>query len=89
MQHLHMAVSPFSVTLTAGMYDCFVKVQGGGCTGQAGAVKLAISRGLQAHDPTLRTVLRDGDYLTRDRRRVERKKPGHKKARKSFQYPKR
>lgn len=87
--HRFAVVSPFQATLTAGMYDCHVQTKGGGLTGQAEATRLAISRALQNHDPILRNVLRDGVFLTRDRRAVERKKPGKKKARKSFQYPKR
>ncbi len=69
--------------------DIFVNVKGGGTTGQAGAVVLGIARALMKYDPTLMKPLRDGGYLTRDSRMVERKKPGKPGARKSFQFSKR
>ena len=69
--------------------DIFVNVKGGGTTGQAGAVVLGIARALMSYDPTLMKSLRDGGYLTRDSRMVERKKPGKPGARKSFQFSKR
>ena len=69
--------------------DVFVNVQGGGTTGQAGAVVLGIARALKNYDPTLMKALRDGGYLTRDSRMVERKKPGRPGARRSFQFSKR
>ena len=62
---------------------------GGGMSGQAGAVRLGISRAMELYEPTLRPQLREDGMLTRDRRRVERKKPGQKKARKKFQWVKR
>ena len=64
-------------------------VKGGGSAGQAGAIRLGIARALVRYDEKLRPVLRRGGYLTRDPRKKERKKPGHKGARKSFQYTKR
>ena len=69
--------------------DVFVNVKGGGTTGQAGAVVLGIARALKNYDPTLMKPLRDGGYLTRDSRMVERKKPGRPGARRSFQFSKR
>jgi small subunit ribosomal protein S9 len=69
--------------------DVFVNVKGGGTTGQAGAVVLGIARALKNYDPTLVKPLRDGGYLTRDSRMVERKKPGKPGARRSFQFSKR
>lgn len=80
---------PFAVTNTTGRYDAKVKVEGGGSTGQAGAVKLGIARSLVALDEDLRSALRGAGLLTRDPRMVERKKYGQKKARKRFQFSKR
>eukprot|EP00455_Lapot_gusevi_P043794 TRINITY_DN537_c0_g1_i1.p1 TRINITY_DN537_c0_g1~~TRINITY_DN537_c0_g1_i1.p1 ORF type:complete len:220 (-),score=51.60 TRINITY_DN537_c0_g1_i1:112-771(-) len=85
--HLGWIVAPFFHTATCGMYDVFATVKGGGLSGQADAIRLGIARALQAHDPPTREDLRDGPFLTRDTRVVERKKPGQKKARKQFQYP--
>jgi small subunit ribosomal protein S9 len=70
-------------------FDVFINVQGGGSTGQAGAAMLGIARALKIYDITLLPILREGGYLTRDSRMVERKKPGQKKARKRFQFSKR
>ena len=70
-------------------YDVLVNVYGGGVAGQAGAVRHAISRGLQTEDETLRAQLKKAGFLTRDSRKVERKKYGKAKARKSFQFSKR
>ncbi|HDS84992.1 MAG TPA: 30S ribosomal protein S9 [Phycisphaerales bacterium] len=69
--------------------DVFIRVEGGGTTGQAGAVMLGIARALKSYDPTLLPALREGGYLTRDSRMVERKKPGKPGARRSFQFSKR
>jgi len=80
---------PFVVTNTSGRYDAKVRVEGGGQTGQAGAVKLGIARSLVAIDEDLRSALRGAGLLTRDPRMVERKKYGQKKARKRFQFSKR
>ena len=81
--------APLKATDTVGSLDVFVNVKGGGTTGQAGATMLGIARALKAYDPNLMQALRDGGYLTRDSRMVERKKPGQPKARKSFQFSKR
>ena len=80
---------PFLATATQGRYDAKVLVNGGGPTGQAGAVRLAIARSLVALDEDHRQHLRNAGLLTRDPRMVERKKYGQKKARKRFQFSKR
>lgn len=69
--------------------DVIANVQGGGLAGQAGAIRHAISRALVSFDSTLKTLLRRGDYLTRDPRMKERKKYGRKGARRRFQFSKR
>ncbi len=87
---LRMIVNqPFEAINRRGQYDVYCTVSGGGLSGQAGAVRHGISRALVAYDPTLRPVLKAGGFLTRDARRVERKKYGKPKARKSFQFSKR
>ena len=70
-------------------YDISVNVKGGGLSGQAGAIRLGISRALVLVDPENRPVLKTNGLLTRDSRRVERKKPGQPGARKKFQFSKR
>jgi len=80
---------PFTATETAGKYDVIANVDGGGLTGQAGAIKLGIARALVEVDNELRGKLRIHNLLTRDPRMVERKKYGQKKARKRFQFSKR
>ena len=80
---------PFSVTETAGKYDVAVTVEGGGSSGQAGAVRLGIARALLEANDEFRGPLRTHALLTRDPRMVERKKYGQKKARKRFQFSKR
>ena len=70
-------------------FDTIITVNGGGLSGQAGAIKLAISRALSTIDPKFRPPLKQKGYLTRDSRVVERKKYGRKKARRSFQFSKR
>jgi small subunit ribosomal protein S9 len=72
-----------------GQYDVRVTVAGGGLSGQAGAVRHGISKALTYYEPELRGVLKKGGFLTRDSRTVERKKYGHAKARRSFQFSKR
>ena len=79
----------FEVTNTVGQFDTTIHVDGGGTTGQADAIKLAISRALVKHNAELKPVLKVAGLLTRDPRMVERKKPGQKKARKRFQFVKR
>ena len=80
---------PLEVTDCVGKYDVFVRVDGGGLSGQAGALRLGIARALVQSDEELRKVLRSHGLLTRDPRMVERKKYGQKKARKRFQFSKR
>ncbi|CAG7589306.1 MAG: 30S ribosomal protein S9 [Candidatus Midichloria sp.] len=80
---------PFASTATLGKFDVICNVIGGGLSGQAGAVRHGISRALDKADPNLHSILRSGDFLTRDSREVERKMYGHKKSRKSFQFSKR
>jgi small subunit ribosomal protein S9 len=70
-------------------FDISANVSGGGWSGQAGAMKMGIARCLTQLDEKNRKPLRDGGFLTRDSRQVERKKPGQKKARKKFQFSKR
>ena len=80
---------PLVLTKLEGSYDIDVKVNGGGSFGQAGAIRLAISKALIAENPDLRADLKKAGYLTRDSRVKERKKVGLKKARKSPQFSKR
>lgn len=80
---------PFETTETEGKFDVKVNVHGGGTTGQAEAVRHAISRALVEVDAELKPLLKEKGYLTRDPRMVERKKPGLKKARKRTQFRKR
>ena len=80
---------PLELTSTVSKYDIRVNVYGGGQNGQAGAIRLAIARGLQIMDADLRTVLKKAGMLTRDSRVVERKKYGQPGARKKFQFSKR
>ena len=72
-----------------GAYDIFARINGGGIAGQAGALRLGIARALRLAQPELEQELRDGGFLTRDARMVERKKYGQPKARKRFQFSKR
>ena len=80
---------PFMLTDNEGKFDVKVNVYGGGITGQAEAIRLAISRALCELDPEDRLALKPEGLLTRDPRMVERKKFGQKKARKKFQFSKR
>ncbi|HOK02443.1 MAG TPA: 30S ribosomal protein S9 [Spirochaetota bacterium] len=70
-------------------FDIMANVSGGGWSGQAGAVKMGIARCLVQADERFKKSLREAGFLTRDARKVERKKPGQKKARKRFQFSKR
>lgn len=81
--------SPLKAVESEKAFDVFINVKGGGITGQAGASMLGIARALKIYSEEFIQPLRDGGYLTRDSRMVERKKPGQKKARKSFQFSKR
>ena len=80
---------PFSLANRADQFDVFCTVTGGGLSGQAGAVRHGISKALTYYEPGLRPVLKQGGFLTRDSRVVERKKYGRAKARRSFQFSKR
>ncbi len=80
---------PMMLTGTEGAFDLKITVKGGGITGQAEAVRLAISRALCQHNEEHRAALKPEGLLTRDPRMVERKKFGQKKARKKFQFSKR
>lgn len=80
---------PFAKIEQEGNFDVKVNVVGGGLTGQAEAVRLAISRALVEIDPENKPALRSEGFMTRDPRMVERKKPGRRKARKKFQFSKR
>jgi small subunit ribosomal protein S9 len=80
---------PLVVTETVDKFDIFVRVRGGGYTGQAGAMRLGLSRALVEFNPELRPKLKAAGFLTRDPRKVERKKYGQPGARKRFQYSKR
>jgi small subunit ribosomal protein S9 len=80
---------PFAVANRAAQYDVVCTVEGGGLSGQAGAVRHGISKALTYYEPELRGILKQGGFLTRDARVVERKKYGKAKARRSFQFSKR
>lgn len=80
---------PLVLTGTTANYDVFVNVNGGGFTGQAGAIRHGISRALNVADAGLRPALKKAGFLTRDPRAKERKKYGLKKARKASQFSKR
>ena len=86
VQHIQQ---PFSATDTLGAFDVMAHCDGGGVTGQAGAMRLGIARALLTVDQMHRPKLRAGGLLTRDPRAVERKKPGRPGARKRFQFSKR
>ena len=77
------------VSQLEGKYDILVNVRGGGISGQAEAVRLAIAKAIVESDPEKKSALRAKGIMTRDSRMVERKKPGRKKARKKFQFSKR
>lgn len=80
---------PFEVANRINEFDVVCTVKGGGLSGQAGAIKHGISKALNEYEPELRAVLKKAGFLTRDARVVERKKFGHAKARRSFQFSKR
>ena len=83
------AVAPLEALNLRNAFDVYVNVQGGGTTGQAGAVLLGVARALKSYDEGLMTELRETGFLTRDSREVERKKPGQRGARRRFQFSKR
>lgn len=81
--------SPLELTNTLDQFDVLVNVQGGGFTGQAGAIRHGITRALMEYDESLRSELRKAGFVTRDARQVERKKVGLRKARRRPQFSKR
>ena len=87
--HRTLALAPFAIAGAEGTYDLRVRVHGGGVSGQAGAVRHGIARALVEADPELRVPLKREGFLTRDARKVERKKAGLHKARKAPQFSKR
>ena len=84
-----MVKQPLTATNTTDKYDIICKVQGGGFTGQAGAIRLGIARALLEANAEYRPTLKSAGFLTRDSRKKERKKYGLKKARKAPQFSKR
>jgi small subunit ribosomal protein S9 len=87
--HRRLVTEPLRVTNTLERYDIVANLDGGGVSGQAGALRHGIARALVDLDPELRVELKKRGFLTRDAREVERKKYGLKKARKAPQYSKR
>ncbi|MFA5184343.1 MAG: 30S ribosomal protein S9 [Patescibacteria group bacterium] len=85
----NLIAQPLKVTGHSRDFNFSVLVSGGGKQGQVGAVRLGISRAILAYDPAAKEALKVNDFLTRDPRQVERKKPGLRKARKSPQWSKR
>jgi len=85
----YLVEQPLTLTEATGKYDIKVNLDGGGMTGQAEALRLAISRAIIKIDPEKKPFLKANGLLTRDPREVERKKPGRPKARKRFQFSKR
>ena len=88
-RHRLIIEAPLRATGVFGQVDVWVRATGGGVNGQAGAVILGLARAIQALHPQQHGALSDGGFLTRDDRMVERKKYGHRKARRSFQFSKR
>ncbi len=84
-----MIHQPFELTETMGKFDVLVNVDGGGISGQAGAIRHGISKALCLENGEFRTVLKKNGLISRDPRKKERKKPGQPKARKKFQFSKR
>lgn len=80
---------PLELTQNTDKFDAYVTVEGGGITGQAGAIRLGISRALVEYNADLKTDLRKAGFMTRDAREVERKKVGLHKARRATQFSKR
>jgi small subunit ribosomal protein S9 len=89
LEHQRIIIQPFIATESTGKYNVVVKVEGGGISGQSGAIAHGISRALVNADERFKPVLRQNGLLTRDARAKERKKPGLKRARKAPQYTKR
>lgn len=85
----YIVYQPLNLLKVNDTYDFKINVKGGGVTGQAGAIRLGIARALLKLAPTSRGELKAAGFLTRDARKVERKKPGKSGARKSYQFSKR
>jgi small subunit ribosomal protein S9 len=85
----NMIEQPIKIASSEGRFDIKVTIYGGGVTGQAEALRLAITRAIIKADPEKKPLLKSSGLLTRDPREVERKKPGQPKARKRFQFSKR
>lgn len=88
-EHLNDAAAPLRAVEMQTKVDVWVNVAGGGLMGQAGAIKLGLARALMHYNGEFEKALRDGEFLTRDSRKVERKKYGRSGARKRFQFSKR
>lgn len=89
-QTLSMLINqPFELTDTVGKFDVLVNVDGGGVSGQAGAIRHGISKALCLENGEFRNILKKSGLISRDPRKKERKKPGQPKARKKFQFSKR
>ena len=88
-EHQRIILQPLQVTESTGKYNVVIRVDGGGITGQSGAISHGISRALVQADERFKPLLRQNGLLTRDARAKERKKPGLKRARKAPQYTKR
>ncbi|MEM8666027.1 MAG: 30S ribosomal protein S9 [Planctomycetota bacterium] len=88
-QHQNLVSETLAAVEYSDKVDVFVRVAGGGMTGQSGAVKMGLARALVSFDETLHEVLREGGFLTRDSRMKERKKPGLRGARRGVQFSKR
>jgi small subunit ribosomal protein S9 len=88
-QDWQAAVAPLKLSKNEGRFNLSVVVKGGGITGQSEAIRHGVARALLEANPSLRSLLRRGGFLTRDPREKERKKPGLKRARKAPQYTKR
>jgi small subunit ribosomal protein S9 len=89
LEHQRIITQPFITTEATGRYNAVIKVEGGGVSGQSGAIAHGISRALARADERFKPVLRQSGLLTRDARTKERKKPGLRRARKAPQYTKR
>ncbi|RKY49778.1 MAG: 30S ribosomal protein S9 [Candidatus Neomarinimicrobiota bacterium] len=89
LAHREDIVRPLKVCDMLGKFDIKVRVEGGGISGQAGAVRLAVARALEKYDPDLRKILKPAGLLSRDPRVKERKKYGLRGARRAFQFSKR
>lgn len=88
-RHKKQALRPIEIFTSAGSYDYYINVNGGGVTGQSGAIRHGLARAILKLSPAMKQNLKKEGLLTRDDRMVERKKPGRPKARRRFQFSKR